>query len=126
MTEKLLDISKTAKELNLINKKNGKPLTATLRFWEKQFKDVKPIKLNGNRRYYDKNQLEKLKLIKFLLKDEGLTIKGAKNIIKSRTYALDDSPSINPMITGTTENPYLLIKKPSTPKNNIIQTSIID
>tara|TARA_Y100001970_G_C14184781_1_gene831940 strand:- start:1286 stop:1654 length:369 start_codon:yes stop_codon:yes gene_type:complete len=93
MTEKLLDISKTAKELNLINKKNGKPLTATLRFWEKQFKDVKPIKLNGNRRYYDKNQLEKLKLIKFLLKDEGLTIKGAKNIIKSRTYALDDSPS---------------------------------
>ena len=93
MTEKLLDISKTAKELNLINKKNGKPLTATLRFWEKQFKDIKPIKLNGNRRYYDKNQLEKLRLIKFLLKDEGLTIKGAKNIIKNRTYTLDGSSS---------------------------------
>ena len=93
MTEKLLDISKTAKELNLINKKNGKPLTATLRFWEKQFKDIKPIKLNGNRRYYNKNQLEKLRLIKFLLKDEGLTIKGAKNIIKNRTYTLDGSSS---------------------------------
>jgi hypothetical protein len=36
------------------------------------------------------------------------------------------SPKINPIITGTTEKPYRLIKKPSTPKNNIIQTSIID
>ena len=88
MTEKLLDISKTAKELNLINKKNGKPLTATLRFWEKQFKDIKPIKLNGNRRYYNKKQLEKLRLIKFLLKDEGLTIKGAKKISSKTEHIL--------------------------------------
>jgi hypothetical protein len=37
-----------------------------------------------------------------------------------------NSPKIKPIITGTTENPYLLIKKPTTPKNNIIQISIID
>ena len=36
------------------------------------------------------------------------------------------SPNINPIITGTTEKPNLLIKNPSTPKNNIIQTSSID
>ena len=36
------------------------------------------------------------------------------------------SPNINPIITGTTEKPYLLIKKPITPKDNIIQTSVID
>ena len=36
------------------------------------------------------------------------------------------SPKINPIITGTTEKPYRLIKKPITPKNNIIHTSIID
>ena len=37
-----------------------------------------------------------------------------------------NSPSINPIITGTTEKPYLLIKNPITPKNIIIQTSSID
>ena len=37
-----------------------------------------------------------------------------------------NSPKINPIITGTTEKPYRLIKNPTTPKNNIIHTSIID
>ena len=37
-----------------------------------------------------------------------------------------NSPKIKPIITGTTENPYLRTKKPKTPKNNIIHTSIID
>ena len=36
------------------------------------------------------------------------------------------SPKINPIITGTTEKPYLLIKNPITPKKSIIHTSIID
>ena len=37
-----------------------------------------------------------------------------------------NSPKIKPIITGTTENPYLLIKKPTTPKINIIHTSVND
>ena len=86
-------ISEVAQEIGLVNKKNKKPNTHTLRFWEKHFKQIKPKIFNGNRRYYNKNQLEKLRLIKFLLKDEGLTIKGAKNIIKNRTYTLDGSSS---------------------------------
>ena len=61
-----LDISELSKELDLINKKTGKPANHTLRFWEKEFKGIKPTLLKGNRRYYDKNQIDKIKYIKYL------------------------------------------------------------
>tara|TARA_B100000941_G_C28502560_1_gene555264 strand:- start:1219 stop:1605 length:387 start_codon:yes stop_codon:yes gene_type:complete len=86
--EKLFKISEVAKELNLIDNKNKKPLISTLRFWEKQFSIIKPIKLRGNR-YYSKLQVENLRLIKFLLKDKGLTIKGAKDVLKKNINTLD-------------------------------------
>ena len=63
-------ISEVAKILNLVNLKNGKPNTHTIRFWEKQFKQIKPKKLAGNRRYYDKNAvivLKKIKLLRLIL-----------------------------------------------------------
>ena len=40
--------------------------------------------MKGNRRYYNSNQIEKIKYIKFLLRDKGLTIKGAKKILKDK------------------------------------------
>ncbi len=79
-----LDISELSKELDLINKKTGKPANHTLRFWEKEFKGIKPTLLKGNRRYYDKNQIDKIKYIKYLLKDKGLTIKGVKKILREK------------------------------------------
>ena len=63
--------------------------TSLLRFWEKEFKQIKP-KLVNNRRYYTKETVELIKLIKFLLKDKGLTIKGVKNVLKSDINELDD------------------------------------
>ena len=44
-------IGEVAKLLNLVNPKDGKPNTHTIRFWEKEFKQLKPKKLSGNRRY---------------------------------------------------------------------------
>ena len=80
--KKFLSISELSKKLDLINKKTGKPANHILRFWEKEFKTIKPTILNGNRRYYDQKQVDKVKYIKFLLKDKGLTIEGAKKIVK--------------------------------------------
>ena len=74
--EKLINISELAKLLNLINSKNKKPQNYILRYWEKEFKQIKPTILR-NRRYYSKKQIDIIKLIKFLLKDRGLTIKGS-------------------------------------------------
>ena len=55
----------------------------TLRFWEKEFKDLKPITRKGNRRYYQKDDIELIKQIHLLLYQEGMTIAGAKRILKS-------------------------------------------
>ena len=74
-------ISEVARILELINKKNGKLNTHTIRFWEKEFKQIKPRILAGRRRYYDSRSIEVLKKIKFLLKEKGLTINGAKKFI---------------------------------------------
>ena len=91
-------IGEVAKILELINKKNGSLNTHTIRFWEKEFKDIKPKIFAGRRRYYDKKSIEVLKKIKFLLKNEGMTIKGAKKALSSSTaFNLDElsNQSIN-------------------------------
>ena len=90
MKEKLITISALAQKLKLINKKTGKPLTHTLRFWEKKFKKIKPIKLNSNRRLYSIKQVKLIVFINYLLKDKGLSIENAKNILKKNINNLDD------------------------------------
>ena len=84
MTKDYLDISELSAKLELINKKTGKPANYILRFWEKEFSGIKPTLLKGNRRYYDKKQVDKISYIKYLLKDKGLTIKGAKQFLKRK------------------------------------------
>ena len=76
-------IGEVAKLLNLINKKNGNLNTHTIRFWEKQFSQIKPKIFTGKRRYYDKNSIFLLKKIHFLLKDKGMTINDVKKILNS-------------------------------------------
>ena len=83
-------ISEVAEELNLVNLKSGKVSTHTLRFWEKQFKQIKPKIFAGNRRYYDTKTIEILKKIKFLLKVKGMTIKGVKNLLLNDESDLDE------------------------------------
>ena len=83
-------IGEVAKILNLKNKSGQNLPTHTIRFWEKEFKQIKPKILNGNRRYYDKANIELLKKIKFLLKDQGMTINGVKKLlISTKTNDLD-------------------------------------
>ena len=89
---KLINITELAKMLKLVNISNKKPLNYILRFWEKEFKQIRP-KLINNRRYYTVEQVELIKKIKFLLKDEGMTIKGAKNILNRKIKKLDDNNS---------------------------------
>ena len=91
---KLLNISELSKLLNLTNVKTKKPSNHILRYWEKEFKQIRPTIIR-NRRYYSKKQIEIVKLIKFLLKDKGLTIIGVKNILKSKINTLDDYDSFS-------------------------------
>ena len=77
-------ISEVAELLNLINTKTGKVSTHTIRFWEKEFKQIKPIFLNGKRRYYDEKNIKLLKKIHYLLKVQGMTISGAKKILTNQ------------------------------------------
>ena len=86
---KFIGISEASKILNLIDPKTKKPLNHVLRYWEKQFKDIKPKKIN-NRRYYTPDQIEIIKLIKFLLKNEGYTISGVRNLMSIKINKLDD------------------------------------
>ena len=84
-------IGEITKELGLIDKKTGALQTHTLRYWETQFKQIKPIIKAGNRRYYSKKHFQIIKQIKFLLKEKGLTINGVKKLLeKPHTRNLDD------------------------------------
>ena len=84
-------IGEVAKLLSL-NSRNGRSIsTHTIRFWEKEFKQLKPILLNGNRRYYDEKNIELLEKVYFLLKEQGMTINGAKKILSNNeTLKLDE------------------------------------
>ena len=85
-------IGEVARILNLVNKKTGSLNTHTIRYWEKEFKNINPKILTGRRRYYNDKSIEALKKIKFLLKNQGMTIKGAKRVLEnSDSFNLDDS-----------------------------------
>ena len=92
--DKLVNISQLAGMLKLIDSKSNKPLNHVLRYWEKEFKQIKPTILN-KRRYYSQKQVEIIKLINFLLKDKGMTINGVKNILKKKLNKLDDYNSFS-------------------------------
>ena len=83
-------IGEVAKILNLIDKKSGKLATHTIRFWEKEFKQVKPYIFSGKRRYFDDDNIKILKKIHFLLKNKGMTIKGTKRLLDNKDSDLDE------------------------------------
>ena len=73
-----------------MNKNNGSLSTHTIRFWEKEFKQIKPKIFTGNRRYYDENSINILKKIKYLLKDKGMTLNGVKKVLNSTDSDIDE------------------------------------
>ena len=86
---KYLNISELSKVLKLVHPKTKKPLNHILRYWEKEFKVIKPKKIN-NRRYYSSKQVETIKIINDLLKNKGMTLSGVKNMINLKINKLDD------------------------------------
>ena len=90
-------IGEVAKILDLKNRSSKKNSTHTIRFWEKEFKQIKPKIFNGNRRYYDEKNLNLLKKIKFLLKDQGMTINGVKKLLNNDKSLKLDEFSNNPI-----------------------------
>ncbi len=84
-------IGEVAKELDLVDKKTGHLQTHTIRYWETKFKQINPTIRAGKRRYYSLKDFKIIKYIKFLLKERGLTINGAKKILNlTKTDSLDE------------------------------------
>jgi len=87
-------IGEVTKALHLVDK-NGQLQTHTIRYWETQFKQIKPKIRAGKRRYYSQKDFEIIKNIKFLLKDKGLTINGVKKLLDTeKSHHLDDNVNL--------------------------------
>ena len=104
-------IGEVAKLLRLKTTKKGVLPTHTIRFWEKQFKQIKPKILNSNRRYYDNECIDLLKKVKFLLKDQGMTINGVKKILNGEVSLNLDELANNSIKTDKLKSKLIKISK---------------
>ena len=104
-------ISEVVKILKLKSNKKGFLPTHTIRFWEKQFKQIKPKIFNNNRRYYNENDINLLKKVKYLLKDQGMTINGVKKILDSKDSLELDETANNSIKTDNFKNKLINISK---------------
>ena len=105
-------IGEVTKELGLVDQKTGSLQTHTIRYWETQFKQIKPLLRAGERRYYTRKNFQIIKLIKFLLKEKGLTINGVKKILN------------NPEIHSLDDNMNLGVYKPDLQNTKIIKNKV--
>ena len=104
-------IGEVVKILNLKPNKNGILPTHTIRFWEKQFKQIRPKLMNTNRRYYDENCINLLKKVKYLLKDQGMTINGVKKILNGQVSLELDEMANNSIKADNLKNKLVKISK---------------
>ena len=105
-------ISEVLKMLNSSNLDDKITQSHTIRFWETQFKQIKP-KIINKRRYYDQKNIDLLLRIQFLLKKQGLTINGAKKFLNNNDLNIDENEK---KIINSTNIKYRLSKI-----NNIIK-----
>ena len=108
-TAKYKTIGQVAKELDLIDKKTGHLQTHTLRYWETQFRQIKPSIRAGKRRYYSQKDFKIIKFVKYLLKEKGLTIIGVKKILN------------NPNNQSIDQNDVLGVYKPTLDNTSVIK-----
>ena len=101
-------IGEVTKYVGLINRKTGNLSTHTIRFWEKQFKQIKPKVFSGKRRYYDEKAVKIIKKIIYLLKDQGMTIRGVKNILNNQVSLDLDETSNNNINTNSVSKVNLI------------------
>ena len=111
-TAKYKTIGQVAKELDLIDKKTGHLQTHTLRYWETQFRQIKPSIRAGKRRYYSQNDFKIIKFVKYLLKEKGLTIIGVKKILN------------NPNNQSIDQNDVLGVYKPTLANTSVIKEKV--
>ncbi len=78
-----------------------------LRFWETRFPQIRPLKRAGGRRYYRPDDVERLRLIKRLLYDEGYTIKGVQKLFKEQGVQALTSGSFEPRLSYAAAEPTL-------------------
>ena len=104
-------IGEVAKILNLKSNKKGELPTYIIRFWETQFKQIKPKILNSNRRYYDEDCINLLKKVKFLLKEQGMTINGVKKILNGEQSLELDEMANNSIKVDNLRNKLVKISK---------------
>ena len=104
-------IGEVTKILKLKANKKGVLPTHTIRFWESKFKQIKPKILNANRRYYDENSINLLKKVKFLLKDQGMTINGVKKILNGHESLELDEMANNSIKADNLKNKLVKISK---------------
>ena len=102
-------IGEVAKILNLKSNKKGTLSTHVIRFWESEFKQIKPKILNSNRRYYDEKTINLLKKVKFLLKEQGMTINGVKKILNNEDSLKLDEIADKSIRTENLKNKLLKI-----------------
>jgi DNA-binding transcriptional MerR regulator len=68
-----------------------------LRFWETRFPQIRPLKRAGGRRYYRPDDIERLRLIKRLLYDQGYTIKGVQKLFKEQGVQALSAVALSPV-----------------------------
>ena len=95
LTDAYKTIGEVVKLIGLKSKKGQSLPTHTIRYWEKEFKQIKPKILSGNRRYYDEENIKLLKKVYFLLKEQGMTINGVKKILNNKEPLKLDETSNN-------------------------------
>ena len=111
-TAKYKTIGQVAKELDLIDKKTGHLQTHTLRYWETQFRQIKPSIRAGKWRYYSQKDFKIIKFVKYLLKEKGLTIIGVKKILN------------NPNNQSIDQNDVLGVYKPTLDNTSVIKEKV--
>ena len=110
-TAKYKTIGQVAKELDLIDKKTGHLQTHTLRYWETQFRQIKPSIRAGKRRYYSQKDFEIIKFVKYLLKEKGLTIIGVKKILNNPSNQSIDQNDVLGVYNPTLDNTSVIKEK---------------
>tara|TARA_B100001093_G_C26340115_1_gene805658 strand:- start:107 stop:481 length:375 start_codon:yes stop_codon:yes gene_type:complete len=104
-------IGEVVKILELKSKKSQSIPTHTIRYWEKEFKQIKPMILNGNRRYYDEENIKLLKKVHFLLKEQGMTINGVRKILNNKESLKLDEMSNHSIKANNLKNKLVKISK---------------
>ena len=67
---------------------------STLRYWEKEFKEISPKKNAKGIRHYTVDDIEQIKKVNFLVKEKSLTIKGAKTRMKDNPQKTTDTHDV--------------------------------